>query len=349
MTQPIHFVGDKHALQLFGVKLVGVDADNAKKLLFTLALIVSMLVLSKLLRMVTHGFKGNERTAFWVRQGIHLFTALVLIIGAVSIWFDDAGHLATAVGLVSAGLAFALQRVVTAIAGYFLILRGRTFNVGDRIVMGGVRGDVMGLGFLQTTIMEMGQPPPVQNADPAMWVKARQYTGRIVTVSNAQVFDEPVFNYSRDFPYMWEELTLPIAYRDDWQAVEQLMLKVAEKHTLKITEMGEPSLKRLEERYVVSRSEMKPRVFVRMTDNWIELAMRFFAEDHGVRALKDAMTRDLLAGMNELGIGVASGTYEIVGMPTLRIERAPAAAVAKPLAPAEAITRWPLSDCTAVS
>ena len=93
-------------------------------------------------------------------------------------------------------MAFALQRVITAIAGYFVILRGKTFNVGDRIVMGGVRGDVVALDFMQTTIMEMGQPPPVQNADPAMWVKARQYTGRMVSITNAKIFDDAMVDAS---------------------------------------------------------------------------------------------------------------------------------------------------------
>lgn len=118
---------------------------------------------------------------FWTRQAIHFTTAVVIVVGVASIWFDDPARLATALGLMGAGLAFALKRVVTSVAAYFVILRGKTFNVGDRIVMGGVRGDVIALGFIQTTIMEMGQPPPVQNADPAMWVRARQYTGRLVT------------------------------------------------------------------------------------------------------------------------------------------------------------------------
>jgi small-conductance mechanosensitive channel len=63
------------------------------------------------------------------------------------------------VGLVTAGLAFALQKVVTSIAGYFVILRSRVFTVGDRILLSGVRGDVIALGFVQTAIMEMGLPP----------------------------------------------------------------------------------------------------------------------------------------------------------------------------------------------
>jgi hypothetical protein len=109
---------------------------------------------------------------------------------------------------------------------------GKTFNVGDRIVMGGVRGDVVALGFFQTTIMEMGQPPPVQNADPAVWVQSRQFTGRVVTVSNARIFDEAVFNYTRDFPFIWEEMHLPIAYRDDRHKAEQLLLEAARKHAV---------------------------------------------------------------------------------------------------------------------
>ena len=70
--------------------------------------------------------------------------------------------------------------------------------------MGGVRGDVIGLGFIQTKIMEMGQPPAEQSDEPAMWVRSRQYTGRLVTVTNDKIFDEPVFNYSQDFPYIWK-------------------------------------------------------------------------------------------------------------------------------------------------
>ena len=100
-----------------------------------------------------------------------------------------------------------MQRVITAVAGYFVILRGKTFNVGDRIVMGGVRGDVIDFSFMQTRIMEMGQPPKVErNTDPAMWVRSRQFTGRIVTVTNDKIFDEPVYNYTREFPYIWEEI-----------------------------------------------------------------------------------------------------------------------------------------------
>lgn len=323
MSNFVHF-GPQGALHLWGIKLVGFNAENGGKLLFTLGLIAAMVLLSKLLRLVGKGLsRRHARGAFWYRQGVHVVTAVLLIVGITSIWFDDPTRLTTALGLVTAGLAFALQRVVTALAGYVLILRGTTFNVGDRIVMGGVRGDVVALGFLQTTIMEMGQPPPVQNADPAMWVRSRQYTGRIVTVTNAKIFDEPVFNYTREFPYIWEELMIPIAYRDDRKRAEQILLDAAERHTLKIGELGERAVKALEDRYVMARASMKPRVYLRMTDNWVEMSVRFLAEDHGVRDLKDAMTRDILDALDAAGIGIASATFEITALPPLKLRRQP--------------------------
>src|SRR6185503_653133 len=147
--------------------------------------------------------------------------------------------------VLSAGLAFALQKVVTSFAGYFVILRGNTFNVGDRIKMGSVRGDVISLNFIQTVIMEMGQPPSEQQEDPGMWVHSRQYSGRIVTVSNAQIFEEPVYNYSRDFPYIWEEMHLPISFRDDRNKAEQIILEAVNRHTEEIRNLAQPELDRL--------------------------------------------------------------------------------------------------------
>ena len=323
MEDWIGLVGPAQAVEFLGVRLVGVNVENAKKLVFTLVFIALILGLGYLLRaLVGRALPGsaNEKTQFWTRQAIKLTTAVLLILGLLSIWFEDPTRLTTALGLVTAGLAFALQKVVTAVAGYFVILRGTVFNVGDRIVMGGVRGDVIALDFTQTTIMEMGQPPTVQKADPAMWVQSREYTGRIVTVTNARIFDEPVYNYTRDFPYIWEELALPITYAADRNRAERILLDAAERHTVPISELSQEALQEMQRRYAVKAVEMKPKVYYRLTDNWLELTVRFIVRDHGIRGLKDAMSRDILLALDQAGIGIASATFEIVGLPPFRIE-----------------------------
>ena len=310
-------------MKFFGIELIGFNADNGRKLLLTLVAIGIILLVGYLVRSVTDAIfsaKSQERTKFWTQQGVGLFTTLLLLIAVVSIWFDDPTRLTTAIGLISAGLAFALQKVVTSVAGYFVILRGKNFTIGDRISMGGVRGDVIGLGFIQTTIMEMGQPPAVQNADPAMWVKSRQFTGRIVTVANSKIFDEPVFNYTRDFPFIWEEITIPITYQDKRKEAEAIMLKAANNYVLQINELSAAAVKKLENEYFVDVNDFEPRVFYRITDNWLELTVRFIVSEHKVRDIKDSISREMLAGFDKEGIGIASATYDIVGFPPLRIE-----------------------------
>ena len=66
-------------------------------------------------------------------------------------------------------------------------------------------------------------------------------------------------------------------------------------------------------------TDLRPRVFFRLTDTWLELTVRFIAEDHRIRELKDMMSRDILAALEEAGIDVASTTFEIVGLPPVRI------------------------------
>lgn len=314
-----------NALEIFGITLVGATPENGKKLLLTIALVAVVLSSSTVIRRLlarTPGERlGAGKVRFWSRQAVGLVAGATLVLGIVSIWFDDPARLTTGLGLVTAGVAFALQRVITAVAGYFVILRGKTFNVGDRIVMGGVRGDVIALSFMQTKILEMGQPPPVDSAEPAMWVHSRQFTGRIVTVSNDKIFDEPIYNYTYHFPYVWEEIRLPVSYSDDRARAETILLEAAQRHAVQEDEIPQHHIAQLERRYGVRIGDVAPKVYWRLTDNWLELAVRFLSPDHGTREIKDAMSREILGRLDQAGIGIASATYEITGLPVLTVEQ----------------------------
>ena len=312
-TQPI---------QIFGTRLVGFTPENLHKLLASLIFVIAVIIVHWLLRAIAKlvsRIHHTEKVVFWVRQAFSVLLAVVVLLGVLSIWFDNPTRLATFMGLVTAGVAFALQKPISALAGYIVILRGKTFSVGDRITMGGVRGDVVALRFTQTAIMEMGQPPPVQDADPAVWVHARQYTGRIVTVSNSTVFDTPVYNYTREFPYLWEEMHLPISFKDDWRKAEQILADTINRHTVKIQDLSEDALKELGRRYFMAPADIKTKIYMRITDNWIELSARFVATTHGVRDIKNAISRDLITALDEAKVGIASSTYDIVGMPPINV------------------------------
>ena len=159
--------------EVFGqrIRLLFFKQENGVKLLLTAAVLLLLLavrwVAQRVVRLLQRG-TANENLRFLDAAGSEPRVRRVAAArpccrsGSMTRPGSRPG-----IGLVTAGLAFALQKVITAVAGYFVILRGDTFSVGDRITMGGVRGDVIELGFIKTTIMEMGQPPAVQNADPA--------------------------------------------------------------------------------------------------------------------------------------------------------------------------------------
>jgi len=306
------------ALHLFGVTFIGATQANLVKLGLSVGWIVLVSVGVRLLRAAVAKLTA-KKVGFWGRQGVSILGALVMVGGLLSIWFEQPQQLATAVGLVTAGVAFALQRVITAVAGYLVILRGSTFNLGDRIEMSRVRGDVIALNFMQTTIMEMGESPGETSDKTASWVHSRQYTGRIVTVSNAKIFEDPVYNYSKEMKYIWDEIHLPVPYGADYARVERILLEAARRHTEDLSRIGRAALDELQRRYDLPDTNTEPRVYCRLTDNWIELAVRFFVSDHGVRERKNRMAREILEKMTAEGLQVASGTYAIVQMPDLKV------------------------------
>lgn len=291
------------------------SGTTTQKILDTLALLVGVIIIAGILRATvsaTLGSKGADKPRFWGRQIVGLVALAVIITGIGMIWGPDLKNASGILGLVAAGVAVALQRVITSFAGYLIILRGNVFTVGDRITIGGVRGDVVALGFMQTTVLEMGQSPPEQAAEPAVWVRGRQYTGRVVRVTNDRIFDSPVYNYTREFPYVWDEIMIPIHHNADRRRAEEILLAAARARTSDVIEEATPRIDQLRRHYFVKGDiELEPRVYMTITDNWLELALRFISREPGVRALKDALYRDILGQFSAAGISIASSSTEV--------------------------------------
>jgi small-conductance mechanosensitive channel len=252
---------------------------------------------------VAFGRHRNDRITFWTRQGTSLAAFAFVIVAAISIWFDDPSRLGTALGFATAGLAIAAQKAVTAFAGYLVIMRGKTFTVGDRIKMGGVQGDVIALGFLQTRILEMGQPPEVnEQEEPGMWVRDRQYSGRVATVTNDKIFEEPVFNFSREFPFIWDEIAVLLPLDVDRDRAEQVLVTAAREATAQFAEASRNAQHLMQKKYGVAIEEVDPAGYWRFTDRGLELTVRYLSPGHGTREVKDRITRDTLRGFDAAGI-----------------------------------------------
>jgi len=226
------------------------------------------------------------------------------IVAMAIVWRSLAGNVGVILGFAAAGIAFAMQEVIGAVAGWFNITSGRIYRIGDRIELGGVRGDVIDITLLRTKMLEIGSA-----TDDKSWVKGRQHTGRIVAVSNKTTFTSPVYNFSAIFEFIWEELTLPIAYRSDWHQAEEIIKEEA--LAASASEGARAAITAMERRYPIPHAEVEPRVFVRATDNWMELSARFVVPVRQVLTAKDAMIRRIRERLDAAGIEIGTETEEV--------------------------------------
>ena len=154
--------------------------------------LIGVLVIAVIVRFLHRSLARRLRdpdTRYRVRKLITFAGYLVGILFITIVFSDRLGSLTVAFGVAGAGVAFALQEVIVSIAGWVAVSLGHFYQIGDRVQLGGIMGDVIDIGVLRTTLMECGQ-----------WVNADLYNGRIVRIANSFVFKEPVFNYSADFP-----------------------------------------------------------------------------------------------------------------------------------------------------
>jgi small-conductance mechanosensitive channel len=251
----------------------------------------------------------SRRTAdahdrYYARKFVHYGVALVTVVALAVVWRAFAGRVGVVLGLATAGLAFAMQEVIGALAGWFNILSGRIFRVGDRIEMGGVRGDVIDITPLRTKVMEIGSPTSGDT-----WVRGRQFTGRIVAISNKATFTEPVFNFSGAFDFLWEELAVPVAFDQDWELAVDILEEEARR--ISSTAQASQAMERMRRSYPVPRTELEPRVFVTPTDDYMQLSARYLVPVRAARAVKDDLTRRVITRLGDAGIEVASSTMDV--------------------------------------
>ncbi len=140
----------------------------------------------------------------------------IIVVALVFGIMGDVATTALSLGIVGAAIAFILQRPLQNLAGWAIITSRQVYQIGDRIALGGVRGYVTDIGLMYTELQEFGE-----------WMHGDTFTGRIVTVPNAVVIDGPVYNYTRDFPFVWDEIETLITYESDIDAAKNHMLSAA--------------------------------------------------------------------------------------------------------------------------
>lgn len=235
---------------------------------------------------------------------------LITVVFLTVIFSDKLGGFTVALGVAGAGIAFALQEVIASFAGWLAIMFGGFYNTGDRVQLGGIKGDVMDIGVLRTTIMETGQ-----------WVDGDLYNGRIVLIANSYVFKEPVFNYSGDFPFLWDEIKIPIQYGSNYDLAKEIILNAGIEVAGDLTVTSKEKWHSLQNKYRLEDAQTEPMVSLVANDNWAEYTLRYVVGYKKRRLTKTALFTKILTQIEATNgvVKMASATFQLVQAPDFNI------------------------------
>ncbi|MDD2338542.1 MAG: mechanosensitive ion channel [Geobacteraceae bacterium] len=277
------------------------------------SVLIGIIIINVLVRLsrraVLPRIEGTD-TRYRFRKLIGFVGILVGFILITVVFSDKLGNLTVAFGVAGAGIAFALQEVIASIAGWAAISVGGFYSVGDRVQVGGITGDVIDIGILRTTVMEIGQ-----------WVKADLYNGRIVRIANSFVFKEPVFNYSADFHFLWDEITVPVKYGSDYHLAREILLAIATEQVGNYIPHAQKDWEQMVKKFMIEKATVEPMVTMIANDNWIEFTVRYVIDFKKRRSTKDVLFTKILDafGASDGKVSLASATFHLVDAPVLNV------------------------------
>jgi len=280
---------------LIGANLIPLPETTlgiVQRMLRGAVMITSVLVVARAISAYGIGRIEDASTRFTLLRIQRLAVALAVAVIVVSIIFVNWYTAVAALGVGSIIIGLAVQTPLKSFIAWIYILVRQPFRVGDRIKIAEATGDVIDVGYLDTTLWEFG----------GQYLSTDHPSGRLIKFPNEKVLDELVYNYSWPlFPYIWNEVKFQIGYNADLEFIASTMQKITEE------ELGREMIERVETfRDLLARTPVDelevhehPRVIFRVGANtWLEAIVRYLVAPREAGRVKTRLIKKLLAALN---------------------------------------------------
>lgn len=191
-----------------------------EKLFYSFVVLFFAVVANDALLTIIRNKMHDVKERYSMRKALTAVLTLLVFAVILGVWFTETTSLIVAYGIISAGIAIALQDVLKNAAGGFIIFFSTPFRAGDRIQVDNNLGDVIDINIFSTSIMETRE-----------WVDGDQYSGRILQVPNSFVLNTTIKNYTKDFSFIWDEIFIMLTYDSDWKKARGIILNIAHEAT----------------------------------------------------------------------------------------------------------------------
>jgi small-conductance mechanosensitive channel len=218
-------------------------------------------------RVVARLVVSDAALRFQLNKAISYALGALAFALVLKIWLHDLSGFATYFGLLSAGLAIALQDPVANFAGWIYIVFRRPFGLGDRVQIGQHMGDVVDIRPFRFVLLEIGN-----------WVKAEQSTGRVIHVPNSFVFKNPIANYDEAFGFIWNELEVVVSMESNWKLAKQTLLRLVNEHAEKLTPDVTQRIRIAADSLHIKFGKLTPVVWTAVGDSGVRLTVRYLCK-----------------------------------------------------------------------
>lgn len=233
-------------------------------------------------RIINRRFRKNTRLLYNWRKVAEYSTVVVGFILIGRIWLAGVDTIVTYFGLLSAGLAIALQDPIVSLVAWIFIVWRRPFVVGDRIEVGDIMGDVIDIRVFAFSLLEVGNR-----------VNAEQSTGRIIHIPNGTVFKESLVNTHQGYPYIWHEIPVMVTFESDWEKAKSILNTIIHDLAPDVKE-GIRRYEKRTDRFVISYSNIEPTVYTSVADSGVLLTIRYLVEPRRVRGIEQSIWEAIL-------------------------------------------------------
>ncbi len=272
-------------------------------LVYAVILVVLERVLSLLSNRYVQEDDRRHEIKKWSRYIILVFFALGIVLLYYTYAEKNMPFYLFVLGLLLAAIAIALRDVFSNFAGWVIIMSGRGFRARDRVKIGSITGDVIDIGIMRTTLSEIGE-----------WVSADQSTGRLVTIPNNMVLNNPVSNYTQGFSFIWDELSVMVTFESDWSKAEQILLQAVMRDFEEKKDEILERIRMVRKKYLLRYNVVSPKVYITIADSGVNLTVRYMVRTRKRRTLQDSFSREILQRIHK------ESSVELA-YPTMRIYR----------------------------
>lgn len=253
------------------------------KMFYTILAIVFFWLMQRLILIVLLRQRDDVQLQYRIRKTVAYITYPLAFLVIGRIWFAGFQAVSTYLGLLSAGLAIALQTPLVNLAGWAFILWRHPLKVGDRIQIGSDRGDVIDQRIFMFSLMEIGN-----------WVDADQSTGRVIHIPNGKIFTEVLANYSQGFQYIWNEIPVLVTFESDWRKAKQLLDEIAQKHGASLSSSAAHKLREAAKKFMIFYSKLTPKVYTTVKDSGVMLTIRYLCDPRKRRGSEQEIWEEIL-------------------------------------------------------